>query len=725
MTLCKKSEIVSIFFLAVLLACSAAPLRAQLQRPPSFLAQRYDVSATLDTIGQSISAVAKVEFRATEVSSNVRVELHPNLEVKDVKTAEGKSLSFERDGQNPMMLIVSLPYPVAAGGHLTLAFTYAGLLANEENSPVPGVRLASINKDNAYLLLPARWFPLTNFPSNRYTGVFRLNVPDTFAVAGTGKALAPQPMASQTAVQGGRLLYTFECSTAAPNGTFVAGNLQLSPKQAEGVNVSVYAPREASANAGDFASDIARSETIFSDMFGPLPDSDMAIAQLPDGTLRDFAAPGLLLLSARIWDPRASDRTIARLVASQWWGVEVLPATTGDVWISDGLARYSEALYAEQNAGKEAGLRAIDEFAVGALMYEDAAPVAQAARLVPYSGDYRSVVMNKGAMIFHMVRALMGDNAFKSLLHDFYTRYEGKSARNDDFANLAQIRANAAVRPPATPPNLRGFFAQWLNSTGIPEFSLEYVVYRTPKGFRINGKIKQPLDTFQMPVELRIDTEGNPEQKTIDVLGTESSFTEETFGRPKPSGIRIDPNNLILKASPSLRSRAAIARGEELAEQGRYYDAVGQYQKALAIQPGRPLANFRMGEAFFYQKNYQAAANAFRESLQAVPEPSEKWTEVWGHIYLGKIFDLLGQRERAVNEYSKAKQTNDDTGSAQNIADSFLKKAYSEGATTAATPATNTPNPPVVIPPPASGDRPVLKKPNPSQLTGSQATRFL
>jgi len=58
---------------------------------------------------------------------------------------------------------------------------------------------------------------------------------------------------------------------------------------------------------------------------------------------------------------------------------------TRDVWISDGLARYSEALYAEQNAGKEAGLKAVDEFAVGALMYEEAAPIAQAARLAPYS----------------------------------------------------------------------------------------------------------------------------------------------------------------------------------------------------------------------------------------------------------------------------------------------------------------------------------------------------
>jgi len=447
-------------------------------------------------------------------------------------------------------------------------------------------------------------------------------------------------------------------------------------------------------------------------MFGPIPDPTFKVIQLPDGALRDYAAPGVLLLSQHIWDPKASDRTVARLVASQWWGVQVLPATPADVWISDGLARYSEALYAEQNAGKEAGLRAVDEFAVGALMYEDAAPVAQAARLAPYSPDYRSVVMNKGAMIFHMLRAQMGDVAFKSALHDFYFQFAEKSARIEDFENIAERRAQASVKPPQEPPNLRGFFAQWLNSTGVPEFTLEYVVYRTPKGFRVVGKIKQPLDTFHMPVDLRIDTEGNPEQKTIDAIGTESGFTVETFGRPKPGGIKIDPNNVILKGSTSLRARAAIARGEDLAEQGRFYDAVAQYQRALSIQPNRPLANFRMGEAFFYQKNYQAAANAFRESLQTVPEPSEKWTEVWSHIYLGKIFDLLGQRERAVNEYSKAKQTNDDTGGAQQAAEGFLKKAYAEGGTSVAAPVTaGSAKPTAAIPLPASGEKPVLKKP--------------
>jgi aminopeptidase N len=703
-------------FTLIFLSSAAAPLQAQTPRPANFLAEHYDVSASLDAIGQSISATAKIDFKAVEASSSVRVELHPNLTVKEVKSADGKPLTFERDNQNPLIVVVQLPTPVATAGHVTLTYTYAGLLVNEENSPVPGVRAALINKDGAYLLLPARWFPLTNFPSNRYTATFRLNVPDIFAVAGTGKSSAPTPMPGKNAVEGGRLLYTFECKNPAPHGTYVVGNLQLNPKQAEGINVAVYAPRASSANAADFAASVARSAIIFSDMFGPIPDPTFTVIQLPDGTLRDYAAPGILLLSQRIWDPKGSDRTIARLVASQWWGIQVLPATPGDVWISDGLARYSEALYAEQNAGKEAGLRAVDEFAVGALMYEDAAPLAQAARLVPYSPDYRSVVQNKGAMLFHMLRAQMGDVAFKAALHDFYFQFAEKSARVEDFENIAERRAQAAVKPPQDPPNLRGFFAQWLNSTGVPEFSLEYVVYRTPKGFRVVGKIKQALDTFRMPVDLRIDTEGNPEQKTIDVIGTDSGFTVETFGRPKPGGIKVDPNNVILKGSTTLRARAAIARGEDLAEQGRFYDAVTQYQRALSIQPNRPLANFRMGEAFFYQKNYQAAANAFREALQTVPEPSEKWTEVWSHIYLGKIFDVLGQRERAVNEYSKAKQTNDDTGGAQQAAEGLLKKAYSEGGTSIAAPAASeTAKPAAAIPPPASGEKPVLKKPNPPQ----------
>lgn len=704
---------------AMLLLTAFAGVRTTAQEPraPSFLAEKYEVSTYVDTASQGINAIAKVEFRAQEVSQNVRVELHENLDVKEVKGPDGKQLQFQRENDNPLFVYVTLPQPVGAGKTVSLTFTYGGFLANEENSPVPNVRVASVGKDWVYLLLPARWFPLTNYPSNRYTGTFKLNVPDTMAVAGTGKAESPQPMKPKSSAEGNRLMYTFHCDQAEASGSFVAGPLQLNPKQAEGIDVAVYAPHEYSGRAQEFANVVAHQEIVFSDLFGSLPDPNMTVIQLPNGTLRDFAAPGVIMLSQRAWDPKLSDREMSRLTATQWWGIQVLPASAGDVWITDGLARYCEELYAEQAFGKEAGLKTIDDFAVGALMYEGSVPVAQAARLAPYSSEYRSVVLNKGAMLFHMLRVQMGDVPFRSLLHGFYAKYQGKTATIQDFESLAVATATAAAKPNEGPPNLQGYFAQWLNSTGIPEFSLEYVVYRTRKGFRVVGKVHQPLDTFHMPMQIRIDTEGNPETKWIDVTGTDSDFTVETFGRPKPGGIKVDPNNYVLKSTPNLRARAAIARGEELAEAGKYYDAILQYQKALSIQPNRSLANFRMGEAFFYQKNYQASANAFREALATVPEPSEKWTEVWSHIYLGKIFDLLGQRERALNEYSKARSTNDNTGGAQDVVEALVKKPYTEAGMPPITPsnkeAAQQQKKQADVPPPASGDKPTFKKPAP------------
>src|SRR5260370_28631857 len=193
MALRQKVSCIFFVFALLLLVCAAASVQAQVPGAENFLGEPYDVSATLDAIGQSLSATAKIEFKAAEASSSVRVELHPNLVVKNVKAADGKQLSFERDNQNPLFLAVQLLSPVASGSHVTLTFTYAGILANGDNSPLPGGLAAVISKEAAYLLLPARCFPLTNCPSNRYTATFRLNVPDTFAVAGTGKAAAPTP----------------------------------------------------------------------------------------------------------------------------------------------------------------------------------------------------------------------------------------------------------------------------------------------------------------------------------------------------------------------------------------------------------------------------------------------------------------------------------------------------------------------------------------------------
>lgn len=696
----------------------ATAARAQAPRSFPFRATDYQVEVLLHPEDQTISGQAKVEFIAQQPARSVVVELHQDLRIDSILGPAGKPLSFERDNNYPLILTVGLSDVVAPGKTVTLTFNYTGPLSNEEDSPTRGVRFASVDKTGAYLLLPARWFPLTNYPTNRYTGTFKITVPDNFAVVGTGKADPPNLMPGIGKGAPGQASYLFHCPHAASVGTFVAGNLQLSPVQSEGFNVSVFTPPTQANTANLYATSLAHIFSYYSDAFGPLEmkedDAALTIAQMPDGTVSGFAAPGLMLISARQWGTRANDRLLSQLAAEQWWGDRVLPASASDVWLTDGLSRYAEAMYAEQADGAAGLHKALEDFAVGALMYEDTAPISQAARLQTFSNEYRSVVADKGALVFHMLRTELGDDGFTALLREFYKKYEGKNANLNDFEKIAMTK----VPPPAKgqpPVNLVSFFSQWLNSTGVPEFKLEYIVYRTKKGFKVVGKIHQDLDTFRMPIEIRIDTEGNPEIKKILVTGTTQPFEVDTFGRPKPNGIVIDPNNNLLKSSARLRVRAMIARGESLAEAGKYYEAIQEYQKALDTQPNNSLAHFRMGEAMFYQKNYQAGANAFRAALGGDNDP--KWTEVWSHIYIGKIYDILGQRERAVNEYSLAQHLGDDTAGAQQEANRYIQKPYtgdeSAPANAGAAPAPSTPPP--STPANETPNKPVLKRPSPGK----------
>jgi tetratricopeptide (TPR) repeat protein len=121
--------------------------------------------------------------------------------------------------------------------------------------------------------------------------------------------------------------------------------------------------------------------------------------------------------------------------------------------------------------------------------------------------------------------------------------------------------------------------------------------------------------------------------------------------------------------------RTAIMRGQQLVQQGNLAESLREFQKALDLNRTSSLAHYRIAEVFFQQRNYQAAANAYRDALNGDGEP--RWTEVWCHLQLGKIFDLTGQRERAVNEYRQALQTQDNTQGALDEARKYLQSPFS------------------------------------------------
>ncbi len=672
--------------IVLLVAFAVSFAQAQQQLPKfDFDAVHYDVKATLHPDEQSITAEAKVELVAKVPSNTILMELHPDLQVASITLdSDGRKLDFRRNSFNPLDVIVTLPSNAQAGMHVTVDVDYTGAFANDDDSPTKDVRFAWIDKTSAYLLLPARWFPLTDYPSNRYTATFQITVPDTFAVTGTGQSSTPNELPAEN---GGtaEAVYTFTCNDAAPVGTFVAGELQLTPLNAQGLQIAVFAPPSEKDTASAYADRLADILVHYSGEFGPLPAPAITLAQLPDGSLEGYSAPGVLLLSARDWGTTVNQSELASLAAAQWWGSQVLPASPADRWVTDGLAAYAGAMYIEQTQGEPGFRRALTNYSIGSVMFDDAVPISQAQSLQPYSEEYESEVVDKGALVFHMLRASMGDGPFNSLLQDFYTAHVGKTASIDEFEAAAQAKLPAA-KPGQPNLNLTAFFSQWLNSTGIPEFKLDYIVYRTPKGFKVVGKVTQPIETFNMPVEIRVNTDGNAVTKAVQVIGTSSQFTIDTYGQPKPDGIIIDPDNDLLKTSPQLQVRALIAHGEGLAEQGKFADAIQEYQQALNLQANNSLADFRIGEAYFYEKNYSAAADSFRNSLDGDLDLSYRWVEVWSHIYLGKIFDLTGSRERAINEYEKAEELKDNTGGAQKEAEKYLKSPYTQPQASASAP---------------------------------------
>jgi aminopeptidase N len=268
-------------------------------------------------------------------------------------------------------------------------------------------------------------------------------------------------------------------------------------------------------------------------------------------------------------------------------------------------------------------------------------------------------------MILHMLRYVLGEQKYDLTMRTFASKYAGQSASLDDFRAIAEQNYG---------DKLTWFFSQWLDSTGAPEFKSKYTVYRlgNNKGSRIVGQVSQDLDLFRMPVTLRVDTDGKTEEKQVEVVGTNSAFTVETFGRPRR--ISVDPSHHVLTNSSDVKLRASIQRGQALIQQGDMSGALAEFNKALDVNKNSSLAHYRVAEVFFLQHNYQASANAYRESLNGDGEP--RWTEVWSHIQLGKIFDVTGQRERATNEYRQAVQTNDNTQGALEEARRYLQKPY-------------------------------------------------
>jgi aminopeptidase N len=645
---------------AALAALAALPATAQIARPALNITG-YVIDAELDTAAHHLTATAQVTFTAPANLDVVTFGFHPALKVTKITDDSGKLLEAERTADGSIRVTAGTPFVDGQPAHWT--FVYDGVITGNEDGPIEGLKLAAIQEPISYLLYPARWFPFTGFMSDRFTAELHIRVPQGMRVFASGSSGAPKPVTLSSGKPGDE--YDFNWAKPGFPGTVIAGRY-LPPVSVGAGNVKVYVTITHQASANALAQTATSEYNFFTDTFGLPPTPRINIVELPDDTLPAVYAPELAAIMGSRTGDKSGIRLLANTIAHQWWGLEISPKTLDDAWITNGMSRYGELMYVEDQSGATALKAAMEDVSAGALAY-DTIPLTSVGRLDPFSPQFQSMTLEKGAMIFHMLRWEVGEKVFPEILKAALSQYSGGSIRTADFEKVAEAESQKELVP---------FFSQWIDGTGAPTFTNKYSVYRlgNNKGFRTIGEINQDLDLFRMPVDLRIETDGKTVNQSIEVVGTDTQYVVDTFGRPRR--ISVDPNDWVLKASPDLRVRISILKGQQLVAQNDLLGAINEYKKALEANSQSSLASYRIGEVLFTQCNYQASVNAFRDALRGDDEPP--WTEVWSHIAVGKIFDVTGQRDRAVAEYRLAVQTNDNTQGAVNEARQYLQKPFAQ-----------------------------------------------
>jgi tetratricopeptide (TPR) repeat protein len=647
-------------------------LNASAQTPPQagarFDITNYRIEAQLIPDQHLLRAGADITFIPYDATRSVVFELNGSLKVETVER-NGKPLTgIVQDpvgmGALGPNVRVDLGEVVPANQPVTLRFRWSGALVSPEGGPLATKRLAYIGPEGSYLMYAARWFPFHDYAADRATSDITILVPQNMQVAGSGDG----PVTKQPPGKDGNARYRFVHSQPALIGNIAAGPYIIKNLHYGKYEIEFYALPGSESRIDRYAEMIGKALEFYTQQYGsPAFGTRFTVAQTDDETLDAYAAPGMMFLSTKLFDSAhaAPEERLQREVAYQWWGQTVGLRSFDDAWISQGLAEWSSfALRETTLTGGPLDAAQRDE-QERALTFEQTASIARApGALDDQSAAYQSIVYYKGAMVFRMLRETLGKEKFAQLLHTFLDQYKGKSASIDDFEKLTTQVAGR---------NMRYFFAQWVEGTGVPEFGAEYQIIRTRGGkFRTRGTVKQNLESLNMPVEVQLHSEGDNQTTSVNMEGKSEDFDFESNG--SPIEIIVDPNNKILRMSDELRVAVVARRGIELFREGQYAEAQQQFEAALKLDKSNSWVYYNLGLLYLEQRNWNQALDNLQAALDGNLKPN--WIEAWAHIKRGNTYDARGDRARAVAEYNKAVSTGITYDNAPAVAKRFLATPF-------------------------------------------------
>ncbi len=246
----------------------------------------------------------------------------------------------------------------------------------------------------------------------------------------------------------------------------------------------------------------------YSNTFGPYPGDRFTLAQKGSYQSYAYGVHGYIVMNAI---SGFSERTLAHEIAHQWWGNLVCAAGESERILTESLAEYSAFLYMERSYGKQSRVTNSRESLLAQII--DSSPLRKASFNTP---NYQGLVYKVAPHIFHMLRYIVGEEDFFSIIRSYVTACKNQYSGMDDFIAIAE---SVHGKP------LDWFFEAWLDRTQGPQYVLDYKIEDLGEDrYAVRGEVVQEKTDYRMPLKIESSGAGAKEVRNLWVEGAETPF---------------------------------------------------------------------------------------------------------------------------------------------------------------------------------------------------------
>ena len=435
------------------------------------------------------------------------------------------------------------------------ANTRARLVVQYHGTPITGLKIGN-NKHGDRTFFSdnwpdkaRHWLPAIDHPYDKATSEFIVTAPSHYQVVSNGLQV------ELTDVPGGRRRTHWKNSVPIAPWLYVLGVARFAMQrvgtfEGRAIETWVY-PQDREAGFADFATPTKDVLAFYSDYVGPFAYERLANIQSNSVSGGMEAASAILYSESSVTGTQSVRwrNVVIHEIAHQWFGNAVTESDWDDVWLSEGFATYFTLMYIEHAYGRDEFLRGLESSRRSVMAYDSLHPTYTIVHdnLRRMEDVTSSQTYQKGSWALHMLRGVIGTEAFQRGIRSYYQHHFNGNATTADFRREMEA---------ASGQDLGWFFKQWLYQPGRLRINGSWTYDAGAGQVRLSLEQLQGDDTLiRMPLDVGVYLQGQPSPVIERVQLNARTQTYTVTVPSAPDSLRLDPNAWVLMHATLVKRR--------------------------------------------------------------------------------------------------------------------------------------------------------------------------